>query len=178
MLAMDGRAFSHFPTIENLGDEESSLSLDIMRALWHVWEDSRAVSQPTPSLCLCANAVLKWAHYHQREHKHSSRKQDSLCQEREPLPEAYCRPDDITRLKIRQRGSYYYCRHAPQAPKAEENPPGCRNILFLSFCLDCSLSTSNRFKGLVPNTFPSPTVTVILLTCLHSSMNEFRRARV
>lgn len=127
-----------------------------MRALWHVWEDSRAVSQPTPSLCLCANAVLKWAHYHQREHKHSSRKQDSLCQEREPLPEAYCRPDDITRLKIRQRGSYYYCRHAPQAPKAEENPQGCLNILFLSVCLDCSLSTSKRFKGSLSQSCPTP----------------------
>lgn len=68
-------------------------------------------------MCLCANAVLKWAHYHQREHKHSSRKQDSLCQEREPLPQAHCRPDEITRLKIRQ-GSYYYCRHAPQAAPA------------------------------------------------------------
>lgn len=75
--------FSHFPTIENLWDEETIMSLDIMRALWCVWADSRAVSQPTPSLCLCANAVLKWAHYHQREHKHSSRKQDSLCQESE-----------------------------------------------------------------------------------------------
>lgn len=79
--------------------------------------DRRAVSQPTPSVCLCANAVLKWAHYHQREHKHSSRKQDSLCQEREPLPQAHCRPDEITRLKIRQ-GSYYYCRHALQAAPA------------------------------------------------------------
>lgn len=87
-----------------------------------VWADSRAVRQPTPSLCLCANAVLKWAHYHQREHKHSSRKQDSLCQEREPLPPAYCRPDDITSLKIRQWGSYYYCRHAPQAHTTEDNP--------------------------------------------------------
>lgn len=67
-----------------------------------VWADMRAVSQPTPSVCLCANAVLKWAHYHQREHKHSSRKQDSLCQERAPLPQAQCRPDEITRLKIRQ----------------------------------------------------------------------------
>lgn len=67
-----------------------------------MWADSRAVRQPTPSVCLCANAVLKWAHYHQREHKHSSRKQDSLCQEREPLPQAHCRPDEITRLKIRQ----------------------------------------------------------------------------
>lgn len=62
----------------------------------------QSASPPPP--CFCANAVLKWAHYHQREHKHSSRKQDSLCQEREPLPEAYCRPDDITRLKIRQWG--------------------------------------------------------------------------
>lgn len=82
-----------------------------------MWADRRAVSQPNPSVCLCANAVLKWAHYHQREHKHSSRKQDSLCQEREPLPQAHCRPDEITRLKIRQ-GSYYYCRHAPQAASA------------------------------------------------------------
>lgn len=97
-----------------------------------VWADSRAVSQPTPSLCLCANAVLKWAHYHQREHKHSSRKQDSLCQEREPLPEAYCRPDDITKLKIGQWGSYYYCRHAPQAPTTYDNP---RFFLFIFYFL-------------------------------------------
>lgn len=96
-----------------------------------MWADSRAVSQPTPSACLWANAVLKWAHYHQREHKHSSRKQDSLCQEREPLPQAQCRPEEITRLKIRQ-GSYHYCRHAPPAaPAAEEdNPHSCSNIPF------------------------------------------------
>lgn len=80
--------------------------------LWILWElygvcgqiAEQSASPPPP--CLCANAVLKWAHYHQREHKHSSRKQDSLCQEREPLPEAYCRPDDITRLKITTAGMH------------------------------------------------------------------------
>lgn len=101
-----------------------------------MWADRRAVSQPNPSVCLCANAVLKWAHYHQREHKHSSRKQDSLCQEREPLPQAYCRPNEITRLKIRQ-GSYYDCRHAPQAvplsTAEEDNPHSCSNIPFHLF---------------------------------------------
>lgn len=109
-----------------------------------MWADRRAVSQPTPSVCLWANAVLKWAHYHQREHKHSSRKQDSLCQEREPLPPAHRRPDEITRLKIRQ-GSYYYCRHAPRAdPAAEEdNPHSCSHIPFhLSFWLQLVLSSS------------------------------------
>lgn len=122
---MDGQPGSHsaiFPPQWNLkrwgkhpvsGYYESSIA----RVCVCVWADRRAVSQPTPSVCLCANAVLKWAHYHQREHKHSSRKQDSLCQEREPLPQAHCRPDEITRLKIRQ-GSYYYCRHAPQAAPA------------------------------------------------------------
>lgn len=121
---------------------------------------SGAVSQPASQLsafmCLCANAVLKWAHYHQREHKHSSRKQDSLCQEREPLPQARCRPDEITGLKIRQ-GSYYYCRHAPSSPhplylqrthththsppkqpqpsaaEKSDNPHSCSNILFHAF---------------------------------------------
>lgn len=111
-----------------------------------MWADRRAVSQPNPSVCLCANAVLKWAHYHQREHKHSSRKQDSLCQEREPLPQAYCRPNEITRLKIRQ-GSYYDCRHAPQAvplsTAEEDNPHSCSNIPFhLFFFSDCSLCFS------------------------------------
>lgn len=100
-------------------------------------------SQPTPSVCLCANAVLKWAHYHQREHKHSSRKQDSLCQEREPLPQAHCRPDEITRLKIRQ-GSYYYCRHAPQAatPLLKKTIHTAAQTFPFIFFSDCSLCFS------------------------------------
>lgn len=116
----------------------ASSCLGLLCALYGVcvWADRRALSQPTPSVCLCANAVLKWAHYHQREHKHSSRKQDSLCQEREPLPQAHSRPDKITRLKIRQ-GSYYYFRHAPEAAPhslpGEDDPHGYSNIPFHTF---------------------------------------------
>lgn len=107
--------------------------------LWILWElygvcgqiAEQSASPPPP--CLCANAVLKWAHYHQREHKHSSRKQDSLCQEREPLPEAYCRPDDITRLKITTAGMH------PKHPQQKTS----QHFFFFY----CSLNFSKSSKG-------------------------------
>lgn len=134
-----------------------------------VWADSRAVMQPTPSLCLCANAVLKWAHYHQREHKHSSRKQDSLCQEREPLPPAYCRPDDITSLKIRRWGSYYYCRHAPQAPTTGDNPT-CFFCCFFSYC---SMSSSKKLHGFTG--VPSQSCPVLFQLFYFPSIHLFKK---
>lgn len=85
-----------------------------------------------------------------------------MSREREPLPQAYCRPDKITRQKIRS-GSYYHCRHAP--PSRPQFPLLKKTIrtaaqtfpFIIFFFTDCSLCLSpvavmssascRRFKG-------------------------------